>query len=500
MRRGRIADLIYLAPGLMAATGQAPLNYWWLALIAWGLALFGMTQARTWRQATWIGWLIGAGYIAGTHFWIVSPFYIDADTYAWMAPFALVGMVAGLALFFAGAYAAAFFIGRGPGARVVALAVCLIAADFLRAWVFTGFPWAQIGSLWLGQPLMQLAALVGVPGVGLLTLLMLAAPLSVTGRARVIAAALSLAVLGAGSYYGLLRLSAPVAETETRIRIVQPNAPQDQKWLPEMAPVFYERLLELTSAPAETPLDIVIWPETALTWRLNIIDELLPVMADAAGGAELIFGVQRVAEGQFFNSLAVLQPDGEVSQIYDKHHLVPFGEYIPMAGLLAATGIMPDAERRGYTPGPGARVLDMGDAGLMLPLICYEAIFARDVAAAPERPDWIVQITNDAWFGTSVMPYQHLDQTRLRAIEQGLPVARGANTGISAMIDPYGRVLASIPLNEAGIIDGTLPAPLAATIYVRTGNWPTIVLLLVLFGGLVMRRGKNDIDVTPRTP
>lgn len=500
MRRGRIADLIYLLPGLLAATGQAPLNYWYLALVAWGLALFGMTQARSWRQATWIGWLVGAGYIAGTHFWIVSPFYIDAETYAWMAPFALAGMVAGLALFFAGAYAAAFFIGRGPGARVVALAVTLIVADFLRAWVFTGFPWAQIGSLWLGQPMMQLAALVGVPGVGLLTLLALAAPMAAAGRARIVVATLSLAVLVAGSLYGFARLSAPVAETETRIRIVQPNAPQDQKWLPDMAPVFFERLLELSAAPSETPPDIVIWPETAVTWRLNIIDELLPVMADAAGGAELIFGVQRVAEGQFFNSLAVLQPDGEVSQLYDKHHLVPFGEYIPLAPLLAATGIMPDAERRGYTPGPGARVLDMGDAGLMLPLICYEAIFARDVAAAPERPDWIMQVTNDAWFGDSAMPYQHLDQTRLRAIEQGLPVARAANTGISAMIDPYGRILASYPLNEAGIIDGVLPAPLAETVYARTGNWPTVVLLVILFGGLVVHRARTRIDPGPRTP
>jgi len=501
MRRGRIADLIYLLPGLMAATGQAPLNYWWLAFLAWGLALFGMTQARTWRQATWIGWLVGAGYIAGTHFWIVSPFYIDADTYAWMAPFALLGMVAGLALFFAGAYAAAFLLGRGPGSRVVALALCLIVADFLRAWVFTGFPWAQIGSLWLGQPLMQLAALVGVPGVGLLTLLALATPMAVTGRrARIVAASLSVAVLGAGSLYGLSRLSAPVAETETRIRIVQPNAPQDQKWLPEMAPVFFQRLLDLTAEPAETPLDIVIWPETALTWRLNIIDELLPVMADVADGAELIFGVQRVEAGEFFNSLAVLQPDAEVSQIYDKYHLVPFGEYIPLAPLLAATGIMPDAERRGYTPGPGARVLDMGDAGLMLPLICYEAIFARNLAAAPERPDWIMQVTNDAWFGDSAMPYQHLDQTRLRAIEQGLPVARAANTGVSAMIDPYGRILDSYPLNEAGFIDGTLPAPLDATIYARTGNWPTVVLLVILFGGLLARRVKEDIEPGPGTP
>ena len=135
----------------------------------------------------------------------------------------------------------------------------------------------------------------------------------------------------------------------------------------------------------------------------------------------------------------------------------------------------------------------------MLPLICYEAIFARDVAAAPERPDWIMQVTNDAWFGDSAMPYQHLDQTRLRAIEQGLPVARAANTGVSAMIDPYGRILDSYPLNEAGIIDGVLPAPLAETVYSRTGNWPTIVLLVILFGGLALWRWHGRIDPASTT-
>ena len=486
--RARLVSLIWILPGLVAATGQAPLNLWWLALMAWGLALYAISRAASWKQAAWFGWLVGVGYIGGTHFWIVAPFYVDAEAYAWMAPFALAGMVGGLALFFAAAYGAAFALGRSQGMRLVSLAPCLILAEFLRATLFTGFPWAQIGSLWLNHPFMQLAAWIGVPGVGLLTLLALALPLAAPGSRAWPALAVSAALLLGGSWIGAQRLAAPVALSETQIRIVQPNAPQHLKWRPDMAPVFFQRLLDLSAAPADTPPDVVIWPETALAWRLDIAEEIFPLIADAAGGAEVIFGAQRLDEQGFYNSLAVLQPDATISHVYDKHHLVPFGEYIPLASLLAATGLMPDAERRGYASGPGARVLDLGAAGRILPLICYEAIFARDVAAAPERPDWIVQITNDAWFGNSAMPYQHLDQTRLRAIEQGLPVARAANTGVSALIDPYGRILASHPLNEQGVIDAVLPAALAPTIYARLGNWPVWVLLLTLVGGLVLVR------------
>ena len=374
---------------------------------------------------------------------------------------------------------------------MLALAGCLTLADFLRAELFTGFPWAQIGSLWLDQPFMQLASILGVPGVGFLTLVVLAAPMAIAGRTRWIAAALSLAVLASGSAYGLLRLSAPVEMTQTRLRIVQPNAPQHLKWRPDRAVAFFQRLLSLTAEPSDTPPDIILWPETALTQRLDIAEDVLPLMTDAAGEARLIFGVQRLDDQDFYNSLVVMQPDGEVSHIYDKHHLVPFGEYIPLAWLLEMTGIMPDATRRGYSRGEGTEVLDLGEFGQMLPLICYEAIFARDVSAATQRPDWIVQITNDAWFGESAMPYQHLDQTRLRAIEQGLPVARAANTGVSAMIDPYGRILASQPLNSTGVIDADLPAPLTPTLYSRMGNAPGLVLLLILLGGLGARR-RND--------
>lgn len=498
--RARLLCLIWILPGLMAATGQAPLNLWWLALVAWGLALFAIRQAVSWKQAASRGWLVGVGYIGGTHFWIVAPFQVDAEAYAWMAPFALAGMVAGLALILAAAYAAAFALGRTAATRVVALAVCLILSDFLRATLFTGFPWAQIGSLWIGQPFMQVAALVGVPGVGLLTLLALAAPISQWNGRRWSAAAAALAVILAGSAYGHLRLQAAVEMTQTQVRIVQPNAPQHLKWRPDMAPVFFERLLELTAAAADTPPDIVIWPETALAWRLDVAGDLFPLIADAAGGAEVILGAQRLEGQDFYNSLAVLGPDATLGHIYDKHHLVPFGEYIPLAPYLAASGLMPDAERRGYARGAGAELLDLGPSGRVLPLICYEAIFARDVAAAPERPDWIVQITNDAWFGASAMPYQHLDQTRLRAIEQGVPVARAANTGVSALIDPYGRIVASHPLNAEGVVDGALPAALAPTPYARLGNLPVWVLLLVLLGGLVVTRRSAGPLISTREP
>jgi apolipoprotein N-acyltransferase len=187
--------------------------------------------------------------------------------------------------------------------------------------------------------------------------------------------------------------------------------------------------------------------------------------------------------------MVVLDQDGTVAQVYDKHHLVPFGEYVPFAEALNRLGIFGLAQRipAGYSSGVGAKLLDFGPLGRALPLICYEAVFPHDVNAAPERPNFLIQITNDAWFGKGAGPRQHLAQARMRAIEQGLPLARSANTGISAMIDPYGRILASLPLNTAGFVDAALPRPLPPTVYSRTGDMSFAVLLLLGFGFAVIR-------------
>ena len=277
------------------------------------------------------------------------------------------------------------------------------------------------------------------------------------------------------------------------IRLVQPNAPQHQKWDPDHVLTFYQRQLAYTAAQGRP--DLTIWPETAIPWSLERADEALLQINAAADGRPVVLGLRRRGEtGGWHNSLILTDPAGGVDAIYDKHHLVPFGEYMPMAGLARAAGIggLAANDLAGFAPGPGPVTLDLGRAGRALPLICYELIFPRNIREAAERPDFLLHITNDAWFGETAGPQQHFAQARIRAAEFGLPVLRSANTGISALIDPAGRVLVSLPLGEEGYVDVAPPAPFAPTLYARTGGLPWVLLAVVLLGLAAGFRRKAD--------
>ena len=479
--------------GAVAAAGQAPFHLWWLGLLGWAVALGRIRSAHSWKHAALIGWLVGVGYIAATHYWIVSPFFVDAARHGWMAPFALFAMVAGIALFPGAAFALAWRLGATPAWRVLALIPALALTELGRAYLLTGFPWALIGSLWLGQPAMQAAAVIGPHGMVLLTLAVAALPVAFRGRAMLWGVLVAAVLVALPSAYGLRRLSDPVAETGKTVRIVQPNAAQHLKWRRDMVDVFFTRQLDLTAGAADAPLDLVVWPETAVAYGLDPQSTVWDLLAQAAQGTPLLFGVQRHEGLRWYNSLAVIGADGAPDGIYDKHHLVPFGEYVPYGDVLGRIGFSSFAAQagNGYSAGPGARLLTVPGVGKILPLICYEAIFPQDVGAAPARADLIVHITNDAWFGRTVMPAQHLDQARMRAIEQGLPVVRAANTGISAMIDPVGRINAHLPHATAGVLDAALPAPLPPTVYARMGDLPILPVLLACFGLLLLRRRLN---------
>lgn len=473
----RRPGLLAIGGGVLAAAGQAPLDLWPLALA--GLAgLFALVLAApSPRQGAKRAWLFGGGYFAAALSWIVEPFLVDVARHGWMAPFALFGMSFGLALFWAAAGWLAAKAGTGAR-RALALAVALALAELARSYLFTGFPWALIGHLWIGTPVMQLASLGGAQGLTALTLLALALPFALRGRGAVLA----LALLGAGWGWGAWQLAqpAPPVADPVHVRLLQPNAAQRLKWRPDMVPVFFDRLLGYTAAPSDPAPDLIVWPETALPYLLERAGGALELIAETAGGTPVLLGVQRRDAGGVYNSLAVLDGQGRVSDVYDKHHLVPFGEYIPLRPLAARLGLRGLAAELlyGYTPGPGPRVLDLGPAGRVLPLICYEAIFSQDLRAAT-RPGWLLQITNDAWFGAFSGPYQHLAQARLRAVEQGLPVLRSANTGISAVIDARGRVLESLPLNTAGQLTVALPPALSQPPYARFGDWPWLALYLL---------------------
>mgnify|MGYP001627824968 CR=1 FL=1 len=470
--------------GALLSLALAPLHMLWAVPFALGGAAALLLAAADPRRAARIGWLFGTGYFLFGLSWVLEPFQVDAERHAWMAPFALLFLAGGLALFWAAAFWLAARLARG-GWRLLALLAAWSLAELARAYVFTGFPWAAFGQFWIDTPAAQLLPWTGPHGLAVLTLAA-TLPLALLPRRPVLALAPPAAAAAL-----LLALPQPpqAALTATTVRVVQPNAPQHQKWHPDFAWGFVRRQLEF-SAAAPRP-DLIVWPETSVPAFLETEGGLLATIAETAAGAQVVMGIQRRETGRYYNSLIALDGAGAVSARYDKAHLVPFGEYVPFASFWARFGIFGLAAQAGsgYTPGPGAELVRL-TAGAALPLICYEAVFPQDVNAAPERPGFLLQITNDAWFGTYSGPYQHLVQARMRAAEQGLPMVRAANTGVSAMIDPHGRLLAGIPLGEAGYTDARLPAPLPPTLYSRSGDWPVLLLALSLlaFCALAPRR------------
>ncbi len=477
-----------VAAGLAAGLGQAPFSLVPVALAGLALLVWLAGGAASGGRAAWIGWLGGTAYFALTLHWIVEPFMVDPDRDGWMAPFAVVFLSGGLGLFWALALGVARRLTAGGWRFAVAAAAALAVIEMLRSLILTGFPWALLGYVWSEGTGAQLAAFAGPYGLTLVTCA-LAAGLALVGP-RPLAAVLLLGAWLGPVGLGALRPPAPDPGADAPIlRIVQPNAPQDQKWDPVLAPVFFRRALDLTAAPGAP--DLVIWPETSVPFWVEPGHPALARISAAAGERVVVFGAQRSVGPRYFNTLFVLGPGGRIVDTYDKHHLVPFGEYVPLGDLAARFGIygLASGEGFGYSAGPGPRLVDLGPFGQVQPLICYEAIFPAEVGATAERPAWLLQITNDAWFGTFAGPQQHLAQARMRAIEQGLPMVRAANTGISAVIDATGRIIGALPLGLAGHFDAPVPAALPPTPYARTGDWPAgLAILLGLAIALWPRR------------
>ena len=476
--------------GALTGLGQAPFGLVWLALIglAGGFWLFQTTV--TTRQAGWTGWAFGVGYFALVLNWIVEPFLVEPEVYGWMAPFALIGLAAGMALFWALAFRLARWQGRG-----IALVVFWAGAEVLRSVILTGFPWGLLGYIWLDHGLDQMAAYIGPHGLTLLTLFGVWAMLAAARhRWRLLMVPLVMApyayLITAGNISaGLSGLGAD--DDRPLVRLVQTNAPQHEKWDREMIPVFFDRNLQFTAAISEKKPDLVIWPETSVPYLLNSAEGALEVIAGVAEGVPVVLGMQRRGDaGQYYNSLVVLGADGAVADVYDKSHLVPFGEYVPGGWLAAKLGLNGFAAQGGFgfESGDGLRPIGIPGLGRALPLICYEAIFPEEVGGVSERPDWLLQITNDAWFGNLTGPQQHLAQARFRAIEQGLPMVRAANTGISAVIDARGQITAMLGLGVAGYLDALLPRALPATPYSRTGDWPVFLLLILTATVVLLKR------------
>lgn len=480
------------AAGLALTAAQPPYGLWPLVFIAIPLLIRLIAARPGPRAAAWIGWIAGAAFFLSGLNWVASAFLVDAERHGWMAPFAVALLGGGLGLFWAGACALARAAARGAW-LALALPASLLLAEALRGWIFTGFPWALSAYAWADAPVAQASALIGPFGLGLATLLAAAAP-AAPGRLRLATSAAALAALAGGWAYGTLRLAepAPARGDGAVIRIVQANVTQREKADRSRAREIFERHLALTRG---ADADVILWPEAAVTFLIGESPEARAELAAAtpAGGATIL-GALRVdrakAPARIHNSLFVFDDQGDVTGLHDKHHLVPFGEYAPFADTLAKIGFTSLAGGlRGFDAGPPARAVTGAGPPPFAPMICYEIVFPREVAAAAAGADWIAAITVDAWFGDSAGPRQHLAIARFRAIEQGLPVARAASTGISAMIDGKGRIVASIPLNEAGFIDAALPAPEAATLYRTLGDAPALIAAaLALLGAALLSR------------
>ncbi|GAA3867762.1 apolipoprotein N-acyltransferase [Celeribacter arenosi] len=478
----RLRRLLAALGGVAVAFGQAPLSAWPVAFVGLTIGVVLWARSNSARDAGWTGWVFGLGAFVVSLTWLANPFLVEPWRHGWMIPFALFAMSGGLALF----WGAAFYLAKRFDLGLAGLVALWGALELARGWVFTGFPWALPGYIWLDTPLAALSAWSGPYGLTLISFALAALAAAAVLRRNAPALLGFVVVAGALTTVGVILDQPAPAPTDHVVRVVQPNAKQHLKWDPAYTDMFFDTALALTPSRAA---DLVVWPETSIATPLDGAGRELVAVAQAAGKARAIVGLNRVDLWQGYNSAILLDATGAPEQIYDKRHLVPFGEYIPLPGLLETIGLQAFTARNGYGYSAGAApVIFDTPIGRALPLICYEAIFPRDLRTE-SRPDYLLQITNDAWFGTYSGPQQSLAQARFRSIETGLPMVRAANTGISAIIDARGDVVASLPLGEAGAIEAALPQPLPETPYARRGEWPVIVsfIILLLIGGISRR-------------
>lgn len=504
--------------GAIGALAFAPYDLWPLMFVSFcGLVWLldgAYAQSPGWsariRAAAACGFFYGFGYFLANFYWLAEAFLVEPERHGWLIPFILPGFAAWMALYFVGATVFAILLWGQGAIRVFALAAGFGLFEYIRGHLFTGQPWNLLGyALTPNLPMMQLAALFGVYGLTVLAALLFASPAACFAppgsglRGRRSAAALTLSLLlllGLGAAWGAWRLeTTPVPTTDTTVRIVQISVDQADKWKPENAGPIFQDYLRLSESEKDgvglDQIDLLVWPETAVPVVLENEPEGLATIGDMlpAGTSLLVGSIRMVyeegphgADRHVYNGLLAVGDDGRILDSYDKIHLVPFGEFLPFQDFMERLGIMQlTGIRGGFTAGEGPRRLDVGGAPPLMPLICYEVLFPDEVNDRGRGAEWMLNITNDAWFGRSVGPYQHFHQARVRAVEQGLPLLRAANTGISAMIDPMGRILGELGLGKKGVIDAALPGKLSATLFKRFERPLEILLWLLAVIGCI---------------
>jgi apolipoprotein N-acyltransferase len=487
--------------GALAMAALPPVDLTPLLAVSFTGLVWLADGARRPREAFGLGWSFGLGFFVAGLYWIAAALFVDIGQFWWLVPFAVLGLPAALAFFTGFALLAAHLLCRGLRwrgvARVLTLAVCWCVAEWLRGHILTGLPWNLVGYAWSGAfpgslAMLQTTSLVGIYGLSLLTVLvaMLPATLGDFGGRRwppLIAAAV---LLGAALAFGSARLDAgpPADVPGVRLRIVQPSIPQSLKNDRTERQANFERHLTLSAAPAEgeAPLTAVIWPEAAAPPFLDRFDqERMPIAAVAPPGGMALVGSDRTEPPperptHYWNSMVAVDHEGRILGSYDKAHLVPFGEYVPLREILPINKVTPGTVD--FSAGPGPRTLHLPGLPPVSPLICYEAIFPHAVADTADRPRWLLNLTNDGWYGITSGPFQHFSIARTRAVEEGMPLVRAANNGVSGLVDPYGRVVRRLGLDAIGYLDVSLPQSLAPTLYERLGDLPFLIALPLLLG------------------
>jgi apolipoprotein N-acyltransferase len=500
--------------GALAALALPPIHAVPLLLVSFTGLVWLMDGTRRGREAFWLGWWFGLGHFSAGIYWIANALLTDPVRFGWMIPPVVGGLAAILALFPAMAVAGTRLAGGNGPSRILALAGLWTVGEWLRGWVFSGFPWNLTGSVWaFSDAMIQLAAVTGVWGLSLVTVAAAAMP-AVLGDWRpdaragrrlslglgcIAAAAALLAAIWAGGAWRLAGADAG-AGTGTvegvRLRIVQAAIDPALKNRSNQREANLGRHLRLSiDTPGFDKVTHVIWPETAVQFLIDLDTEVREAAATAAPpGGLLLTGAPRgeFAGGELariWNSMVALDPAGHILGTFDKFHLVPLGEYVPLRDLLPfISKITPGS--LDFTAGPGPTTLHLPGLPPAGPLICYEVIFPGAVIDRADRPAWLLNLTNDAWFGISSGPYQHFVSARLRAVEEGVPLVRAANTGISGVVDAYGRVTARLGLGLSGVLDADLPQPVPGlTLFARFGAaMLAAVLAATVFLAAVLRR------------
>ncbi len=511
--------LIALGAGALSAFAMAPYDLWPLLILTFPVLIWLIDGAGAGtagvRSAFGAGWWFGFGYFFAGLYWIGMALLVEADQFGWLLPFAVIAIPAGLALFPAlGAAISRLMWTSGPS-RLFAFAVGFGTTEWLRGHMLTGFPWNSYGYALAAMPVIaQTAAFVGLWGLTFLTLVTLASPAVLAdGREATsrpwlapLLAALTLVVLALIGAHRLATIEVGRVEG-VRLRIMQPNLPQDEKFRTSAKQAVMDRYISLsdraTGADTRGIRDVthLFWPESAFPFFLEREADALARIADLLPpGVVLVTGAVRLEEARsgehepkVYNSIRVIGDDGAILATSDKVHLVPFGEFLPFQSFLERLGFEQITRvRGGFTPGSGRRALAIPRLPPAAPLICYEVIFPGQVLPEAKRPAWLLNVTNDAWFGNTPGPHQHFAQARLRTIEEGLPLVRAANNGISAVVDPLGRIVRALPLGQDGVIDSILPMPIEPTLYARFGDGPVLVLaLLFIMLVLIVRRSNK---------